>query len=148
MLWRRRTAQAFFVLAVATQVFFIVRAYHDPHVHFGYQPFNESSTWQARIFRVTRDGRRIDVQHGWHGYTWDGLVRERVGHPFHLAHADSGVDSTLEFLRAALDWVADNTPADPDTRYLEAEVTYYRNTRGPIHRLFRSHERDIPGALR
>lgn len=131
----------FFAGVVGLQIFFIVRAYHDPHVHFGYQPFNESSTWRAEIVRVTVDGRRLSVRDGWQ-YDWNDLVRDRVDHPFDLGHADSGVDSTLVFLQHALDWVADHTPEDRETLYLEAHVTYFRNTRGPVYRLFRSHERE------
>ena len=139
--WRRSGVRLFFLSIVALQAFFIVRAYEDPHTHFGYQPFNESSTWRAEIWRVTADGRRLDVRSGWQ-YSWNDLVRDRVDHPFHVRHADSGVDSTLEFVQEALRWVADNTPEDRETLYLEAYVTYWRNTRGPVQRLFRSHERE------
>lgn len=142
MTGRQIARRVVFLVVAAAQVFFIVRAYDDPHGHFGYQPFNESSTWKAEIHRVTVDGRRESIRHGWEGYHWDQLVRDRVDHPWHLRHADSGVDSTLDFLQKALHWVADNTPRDEETLYLEAYVTYYRNTRGPVTRLFRSDERE------
>lgn len=144
--WRRVGARVFFATVIVAQAAFLVRAYDDPHTHFGYQPFNESSTWKARIWRVTADGRRRDVRDGWQ-YDWDHLVRDRVGQPFDLGHADSGVDSTLDFLQKALDWVADHTPEDRETLYLEAYVTYYRNTRGPVNRLFRSEEREEARAV-
>jgi len=140
--WRRALARLLFFGVVAVQLYFILRGYRDPHVHFAYQPFNESSTWKAEITRVTVDGRRIDARRPFHGYDWDALVRDRVDRPWGLRHADSGVDSTLAFVQEGLDWYADNTPRDDETLYLEAYVTYYRNTRGPVHRLFRSHERE------
>ena len=62
--------------------------------------------------------------------------------PERLRHAYSGLDASLDFLDEALDWVADNTPADTETLYLEAEVTGLRNTRGPEHRTLRSDDRE------
>ena len=52
-----------------------------------------------------------------------------------------GVGATIAFLDDALDWVATHTPADHETRYLEATVTYYQNTRGPKVTVLRSVER-------
>ena len=46
-------------------------------------------------------------------------------------HADAGLDNQLAFLDAALDWVADNTPRDRETRYLEARVTSWHNADPP-----------------
>ena len=143
--WRRIATRLFVLVIAGGQIFFIVRAYEDPHVHFGYQPFNESSTWQAEIYRVTERGHRISCRNGWFGYRWEELVRDRVGWPWQLGHADSGVDSTMIFMQEALDWVADHTPDDTESVYLEADFTYYRNTRGPIQRLFRSKTRDLEG---
>lgn len=129
-------------LAIGLQVFFIVRAYDDPHTHFGYQPFNESSIWRADLYRVTADGQRISIRDGWFGYRWEEMVTQRgLGQPYALHHADSGVDSTVDFLEKALDYVADHTPNDSESIYLEADVTYFRNTYGPQHRLLRSKKR-------
>jgi len=61
--------------------------------------------------------------------------------PERRRHATGSIDSTLAYLDEALDWVATHTPADHETRYLEADVTYYRNTRGPEHVVLRSVER-------
>jgi hypothetical protein len=49
----------------------------------------------------------------------------------------------LAFLEAALAWVASHTPADRETAYLEATVTYDRNTHGPTTVVMRSPERDV-----
>jgi hypothetical protein len=56
-----------------------------------------------------------------------------------------GVGATFDFLDHALDWVAAHTPNDPETRYLEARVTYFENTRGPHEVVLRSDERDRRG---
>lgn len=123
------------------QLGFVVAAYDNPQKHFGYQPFSESSTWEATIVRVLRDGRRVDVRDGW-SYEWGAMVRGRgLDRPWHEHHAASGVDATLERLQAALDWVATHTPEDTETRYLEAEVRTVRNRRPMRFHVLRSVER-------
>jgi hypothetical protein len=57
-------------------------------------------------------------------------------------HADAGLANQLAFLEAALDWVADNTPRDAETRYLEATVTSWHNADAPRVRVFRSDFRE------
>lgn len=142
--WRGRLVRVFFVAVVVAQFALVVRSYADPHNFFGYQPFNESSTWRADVVRVTTDGDRIPIESPWPGgYDWNELVGwEVVQHPGRMKHAYSGLDASLDFLDEALDWVADHTPADTETLYLEAEVTGFRNTRGPEHRTLRSDVRE------
>jgi hypothetical protein len=141
---RGLVARLFFVLALALQAFFLVRGYWDPHKHFAFQPFNESSEWRADIDRVTVDGRRVSARTSWSGYRWHELVRDRgLGHPFRMHHADTGIDSTMVFLRHALDWVADHTPRDRETLYYEARVTYFRNQRGPYQLTMTSKRRQV-----
>ena len=147
--WRARLVRGAFVVVLAAQALLILRSYDDPHNFFGFQPFNESSTWRADIVRVTTDGERIPVDEPWprgsgaQSYDWDELVGWRVlQHPERTKHAYSGLDASLDFLGEALDWVADHTPDDTETLYLEAEVTGHRNTRGPEHRTLRSEERE------
>lgn len=131
-----------FAVAVAAQAGFAVNGYRDPHKLFAFQPFNESSTWRADIVRVTWEGKRVPVEEDWAGYEWDSLVgMSALQGPDQLRHAYMGVGATVDFLDEALDWVAANTPADQETRYLEATVTYYRNTRGPEQVVLRSEER-------
>jgi hypothetical protein len=121
----------------------LINGYIEPHKYFAFQPFNESSTWRADIVRVTWDGRRIPIDDSWSGYDWDTLVdMSALQHPDALRHAYMGVGATLDFLDHALDWIADHTPADSETRYLLAEVTYFENTRGPHHVVLRSHDRE------
>lgn len=143
---RRRTLtiRVFFVVVLIGQAVLLLRSYDDPHNFFGFQPFNESSTWQADVVRVTSDGRRIPIEEPWPGgYTWDRLVDWGVlQHPGRRKHAYSGLDASLDFLDASLDWVADHTPDDTETVYLEAEVTGVRNTRGPERRVLRSADRE------
>ena len=77
------------------------------------------------------------------------LVRaEKIGQddvPDYLSVSFSGVDAVVDYLDHALDWMADNTPNDTETLYLEATVTYYRNARGPYVTVIRSHDRELGG---
>lgn len=145
--WRVRTARVFFVAVLVAQAALILRGYHDPHKFFGFQPFNESDTWRADIYRITANGERIPVTDGaWLGYSWNELVgTPRLVDPHRLRHASSGAAATIDFLDGALDWVADHTPDDTETRILEAEVTWYRNTRGPNVTILRSAHREEAG---
>jgi hypothetical protein len=141
--WRRLGARALCACVLGGQLYLVAAAYRDPLKRFGFQPFAESSVWSAQLYRVDERGQRRDLRDGSWGYRWNALVRERVGSPFRVHHASSGVKATLYFLQRALDYVADNTPADRSTRYLEAEVRYRRN-RGPTQRaVLRSKLRDL-----
>ncbi len=120
----------FVVAVLAVQVGFALNGYRDPHKYFAFQPFNESSTWQADIVRVTWDGRRVPIEGGWAGYQWNELVGlPALRNPSQERHASNGVAATVDYLDEALDWVAVHTPDDTETRYFEATVTTVRNTR-------------------
>ena len=131
---------------VALQLWFIVRGYFSDHKEFAFQMFPESSTWQADVVRVTADGRRVPVEQPWSGYRWAELA-PNVGlrYPGVRHHAYAGLDNQLAFLQSALDWVADNTPRDLETSYLEATVTGWHNDDPPEVEVFRSGERDGAG---
>jgi hypothetical protein len=135
------------VLAVVLlQLAFIARGYWSDHKEFAFQMFPESSTWRAGVVRVTADGRRVPIEVPWSGYRWEELVQARgLSYPAVRHHADAGLDNQLAFLRAALDWVADNTPRDRETRYLEATVTSWHNADAPTVKVFRSHLREPQG---
>ena len=128
---------------VALQLAFVVAAYSSDHKVFGFQMFPEASTWSAEVVRVTADGRRIPVERAWAGYRWEELVRGSgsLQYPAARHHADAGLDNQLAFLRSALDWVADNTPRDRETRYLEATVTSWHNDDPARVEVFRSRVR-------
>ena len=128
---------------VALQLGFAARGYWADHKEFAFQMFPESSTWRADVVRVTADGRRVPIERPWSGYRWDGLVGD-VGlqDPAIRHHADAGLDNQLAFLQSALDWVAENTPRDHDTRYLEATVTAWHNADRPRVERFRSRVRE------
>lgn len=145
--WRRRAARWVFATIIVAQAALILRGYHDPHKFFAYQPFNESDTWRADLFRVTVDGQELPVVDGaWLGYSWDELVGTvRLSDPSRLRHADSGAAATIDFLDEALDWVADHTPTDTETWMWRAEVTWYRNTRGPFTTMLTSDPREEAG---
>lgn len=137
--WMRRIVV---VGLVSVQLAMVVRAYSAPHKEFGFQMFPESSQWQAEIVRVTEDGERIPVGEPWAGYEWRDLVRGRgLTAPWRRQHADAGVDNQLALLTEALDWVAANTPADRETRYLQADVTVWHNLREPRSIVIRTEER-------
>ena len=130
------------VAVVLLQVGFAARAYRSDHKEFGFQMFPESSTWQADVVRVTAGGARIPVTQPWAGYRWDELVATRgLGRPELRHHADAGLDNQVAFLDAALDWVADHTPRDHETLYLEATVTEWHNTDDPETVVLRSQDR-------
>jgi hypothetical protein len=135
------------VLAVVVlQLGLVVGGYWSDHKPFAFQMFPESSTWRADVVRVTADGRRIPVELPWSGYRWEELVRARgLSYPSLRHHADAGLDNQLAFLDAALDWVADNTPRDRETRYLEARVTAWHNADRPRVELLRSGVRKEAG---
>jgi hypothetical protein len=126
----RIVARRVVVLAVVVlQLGLVARGYWSDHKEFAFQMFPESSTWRADVVRVTADGQRIPIERPWSGYRWDELVRDRgLSYPGGVRHhADAGLANQLAFLEAALDWVADNTPRDGETRYLEATVTSWHN---------------------
>ncbi len=142
--WRARLVRGFVVIVLVGHAVLLIRGYSDPHKYFAFQPFNESSTWRADIVRVTGDGRRVPIDEPWPGgYEWDELVRWRVlERPDVQRHAYMGVGASLDFLDQALAWVAENTPDDAETLFLEARTEAYRNTRGPEVRVLRSPERE------
>ena len=142
--WRRVARRVFIGAVVVAQISMIVVAYDTDHKTFGFQMFPESSRWQADVVRILDDGSRMPVNEGWE-YRWSDLVRNRgLTNPFVEHHADSGIRNQFGYFAGALDWVAENTPDDTTTVYLEAEVTYTDNGRGPFTRVFRSVERDLP----
>jgi hypothetical protein len=134
------------VAVVAVQLGLIARGYWSDHKQFAFQMFPESSTWQADVVRVTADGRRVPIERPWSGYRWDELVQDRgLRYPWVRHHADAGLDNQLAFLEAALDWVAENTPRDSETRYLEATVTSWHNDDSPEVEVMRSGPREVAG---
>ena len=131
---------------VLLQLGFIARGYWADHKEFAFQMFPESSTWRASLFRVTADGEQVPIDRPWFGYRWEDMVRDRgLSYPTYRHHADAGLDNQLAFLRAALDWVAANTPRDHETRYLEARVTSWHNDDPPRVEWFRSRAREGAG---
>ena len=134
--------RAVVVAVVASQLFFIARGYWADHKEFAFQMFPESSTWRADVVRVTADGRRVPVETPWAGYRWAELVpNEGLSYPSSRRHATAGLDNQLAFLDSALDWVAENTPRDHETRYLEATVTSWHNDDPPHVSVMRSEMR-------
>lgn len=135
--------RAVVALVVVVQLALVVRGYTSDHRELGWQMFPEASTWRADVVRVTAEGRRVPVEADWDGYRWAELVPSRgLARPGVRHHADAGLDGQLAFLDAALDWVADNTPRDRETLYLEAEVTAWHNDDPPVTRTLRSDERE------
>jgi hypothetical protein len=127
------------VAVVVVQLGLVARGYWSDHKEFAFQMFPESSTWRADVVRVTADGRRVSIERPWYGYRWDELVPTRgLRFPAIRHHADAGLGNQLAFFESALDWVADNTPRDGETRYLEATVTSWHNADRPRVRVVRS----------
>lgn len=128
---RRVTRRALIGLVLVAQLSAVVLAYDNDHRQFGFQMFPEASRWKADIVRVEADGSRVPLEDGWE-YRWSELVQGRgLTNPARWHHADAGLRGQIAFFEAALDWVAANTPDDTTTRYLEAEISYLDNGRGP-----------------
>ncbi len=131
------------VAVVVAQLTMLVLAYDSDHKTFGFHMFPESSRWQADIVRVDAAGNATPINQDWE-YRWSDLVRRRgLTNPFVEHHADSGLRNQFGYFQGALDWVAENTPDDATTSYLEATVTYTDNGDGPFVRVFRSGDRDL-----
>jgi hypothetical protein len=134
------------VAVVASQLGLAARGYWSAHKEFAFQMFPESSTWRADVVRVTAAGRRVPIDREWAGYRWDELVQDRgLRYPTVRHHADAGLDNQLAFLESALHWVADHTPRDDETRYLEARVTSWHNADPPHVQVMRSGIREGAG---
>jgi len=134
------------VTVVVLQLGLVARGYWSDHKEFAFQMFPESSTWRADVVRVTADGRHVPIELPWSGYRWDELVQDRgLSYPQVRHHADAGLDNQLAFLEAALAWVADNTPRDGETRYLEATVTSWHNADPRRVEVLRSEVREEAG---
>jgi hypothetical protein len=128
---------------VALQLGLAVHGYWSDHKPFAFQMFPESSTWRADVVRVTSDGRRVPIERPWWGYRWDALAPDvGLAYPAIRHHADAGLANQLAFLQSALDWAAENTPRDRDTRYLEARVTAWHNADPPRVEVLRSRVRE------
>ena len=140
--WRRRAVRVLLLAVVAGHVVAFLVNRDEPNHVLAYQMFDEASRWRADVVRVTSDGRRIPIERDWAGYRWAELVPDRgLARPAVLHHAGSGLETTLHLLDGALDWVAANTPRDHETRYLEADVVWYRNGDGPHRTRLRSPDR-------
>ena len=138
---RRDVRRAVMAVVVVAQLTMIVVAYDSDHKTFGFQMVPESSRWSAEIVRVQVDGSKVPIDDDWE-YRWSELVSGRgLTYPSGEHHADSGLRNQFGYFQGALDWVAENTPEDTTTVYLEAEVTFTDNGRGPYVRTFRSVDR-------
>ena len=117
---------------LTVQALFLVRGIWADHPVFAWRMFPEASDWRADIARVGTDGRRTPIDDA----AWSQLVRGRgLSNPSVRHHADAGVDNQLAFLRSALRWYADH---DGKPGVIEADVTYWRNVRGPTRIVYRS----------
>ena len=130
---RRLGAAAVLVCAVLLHAVLIVHGGSDPHKRFGFRPFSESDTWSAEIVRVTTEGDRLAIDDGTWAYDWNEIVGvAELSHPARTRHASGGARTTLDLLDRALDWLADNTPDDPDAKRYEATVTVVHDAGPPL----------------
>lgn len=129
----RRLGRRTIVGAVlVAQAALLLRGTWSDHKEFAWRMFPEASDWRADIVRVEADGARVPIDDA----TWSRLVQGRgLSNPSVRHHADAGVDNQLAFLRSALKWYARRDGSDG---VIEADVTYWRNVRGPRHVVFRS----------
>lgn len=135
---RRTTAKIVLVGAVLLHAGLIVRSQWDPHKLFGFQPFDESDTWQVELVRVLDDGSEVPIGDDSWTYDWNELVGPGgLQYPGGMRHASAGVPENVDFLQRAMDWVLDHIPDDDDTVALEATVTSYHNSHGPTVEVIR-----------
>ena len=96
--------------------------------------------------RVTWSGERLPVEGGWGGGDWDELVGMAALTAVQAGFATRTwvwVPRSTSSTRRSTGW-PHNTPDDHETRYLEATVTTFENTRGPTVTVLRSVEREPP----
>jgi hypothetical protein len=109
---------------------------------FGFRMFPEASTIEIHLARQVRGQLVVAPAGEWSARDAAGQLRhfswhDRVRDPA-LASLDApvfasyGVDAQLARLRRALQDVADHTPEDAETERLHADVTVWRNGRGPV----------------
>ena len=132
---RRAAILAFVALYFGGQLVVVAWSYVRGDRLGGYQMFAETTFFTARLFRVTKDGRREPV----HGGTWrardaSGRLREyrwqRYVNDFRLdlldrrTRAKIGIDVTLKFFQLSLDHVARAVPDDRETVRFEIDIAY------------------------
>jgi hypothetical protein len=117
---------------LAAQAALLVRGTWSDHKELAWRMFPEASEWRADLWLVGEDGRRSPIDDA----AWGRLVRGRgLDRPSVRHHADAGIANQLAFLRSAVRWYATHDDADG---VVEADVTYWRNVRGPRHVVYRS----------
>lgn len=132
---RRAAVLAFSAVFFGGQAALIVASYVRGDRLFGYQMFAESTFFTAHLFRVTADGRREHLPSGtWaardgegkvHRYRWSAFVDDfRLDRLERRTRAKIGIEVTLKFFGAALDYVAERIPDDGETDRLELVVEY------------------------
>jgi hypothetical protein len=136
---------------LSAQLALIATGGSRPSGAFAFRMFPETSDIEIHLWRRV-DGARLEVPLGmWsargpdgspHAHTW----AEKVG-PFAPSQLDArarapyGARAQLAALGAALDWLAEHSPDDAETRAFGAEVTVWRNGRAPEQVSLVSHER-------
>ena len=135
MITRRHAIVAFAACFFGGQLALVAWSYVRGDRLGGYQMFAETTFFDARLYRVTADGRRVFAKGGqWSaanatgatkGYRWGAFVDDfRLDKLETRTRAKIGIDVTLKFFQAALDHVARSIPDDRETLRLEMVVEY------------------------
>jgi hypothetical protein len=109
---------------------------------YGFRMFPESSSIVVHLSRRLDDGRlvAVDKRGHWeahcdgatHAFDWGKMVRAPA--PWRLdaaVGAPYGVENEVQRMRDAMQWVADHTPDDCETRAFVATVDATKNGRPP-----------------
>jgi hypothetical protein len=107
---------------------------------YGFRMFPESSTIVVHVSRRLDGGVLVPIERGtWlahdcaggaHTVRWGAMVRSPAPHQLDIpVGAPYGVESEIHRTRDALQWVADHTPEDCETRALVARIEPRRNGR-------------------
>ena len=135
MITRRHAILAFVAVFFGAQLALVTASYFRGDRLGGYQMFAETTFFNARLYRVTHDGRRVLARGGqWtilsptgtqKSYRWGAFVDDfRLDRLEDRTRAKIGIDVTLKFFQAALDHVARRIPEDRETLRLEMVVEY------------------------
>jgi hypothetical protein len=149
-----RGRAAFAACWIAAQAVLVLTGGARADGAFAFRMFPEASTVEIHLGRVIGGAVVAVPGGGWSARDASGQLRhfawaDRVRDPVlsrldERVFASYGADAQLARLQRALDDVADHVPEDGEKAQLRADVTVWRNGRGPEQVVLASHVRAVP----